>query len=324
MNMAWKALGIALFAIVSPFLLDIVIVVLGCFGLAFGKTLLAIDQIHQYYFNFTDISNHTIINGLEDCNALGNFEWTAMLFHDYAFKCSGVLIHPNYVLTAAHCFRDERRNLTNLNDIEIKFGNAAKPQSLQLKSPQFYVPNVVPIPKGKENENFILGDLQIIKLDGTLNIDPVLLPSNINDFYYIENEELVFVTLRDEHKQRLLEPLGDNYRRHEKCTKIHIRTGLECLIEIQKKAVKPEALHKDQVRYFQELTLTPKILESSRVPMLCTFDYQSIEVNLFKCLFIGSLVDNLIIAGRKWIPVGDKIVFWKMGCGRNNIRRAFY
>ena len=47
----------------------------------------------------TDISNQTITNGLEDCNAFGNFEWTAMIRSDNAM-CSGVLIHPNFVLTA--------------------------------------------------------------------------------------------------------------------------------------------------------------------------------------------------------------------------------
>ena len=26
-----------------------------------------------------DISNQTIVNGLEDCNAIGNFEWTVMI-----------------------------------------------------------------------------------------------------------------------------------------------------------------------------------------------------------------------------------------------------
>ena len=53
----------------------------------------------KYFVPDTDISNQTITNGLEDCNAFGNFEWTAMIRSDNAM-CSGVLIHPNFVLTA--------------------------------------------------------------------------------------------------------------------------------------------------------------------------------------------------------------------------------
>ena len=55
--------------------------------------------IVYYLVSDTDISNQTITNGLEDCNAFGNFEWTAMIRSDNAL-CSGVLIHPKYVLTA--------------------------------------------------------------------------------------------------------------------------------------------------------------------------------------------------------------------------------
>ena len=55
--------------------------------------------IVKYFVPDTDISNQTITNGLEDCNAFGNFEWTAMIRSDNAM-CSGVLIHPNFVLTA--------------------------------------------------------------------------------------------------------------------------------------------------------------------------------------------------------------------------------
>ena len=45
--------------------------------------------IVYYLVSDTDISNQTITNGLEDCNAFGNFEWTAMIRSDNAL-CSGV------------------------------------------------------------------------------------------------------------------------------------------------------------------------------------------------------------------------------------------
>ena len=58
------------------------------------------------------------------------------------------------------------------------------PQSLELKSPKFYVPI--------HEDNFYV-DIQIIKLEGILNdIDPVLLPKNENDFYFIMFQSIFY------------------------------------------------------------------------------------------------------------------------------------
>ena len=164
----------------------------------------------------------------------------------------------------------------------MNFGNAAKPQSLELKSPKFYVPI--------HEDNFFV-DIQIIKLEGILNdIDPVLLPKNENDFYFIEeNEELVYFTLRNKDKQRLSEP----FHRHEKCTKVHIRTGKWCLRQIVDTAPNPEPMEEDILL----LKNLPSMEEPTQLPMLCTTEYEGIPGESG-----GPLVQKL--PSGKWAVVG--------------------
>ena len=189
--------------------------------------------------------------------------------------------HLFQFFSIAHCFRIERRNLTNLGNIEMKLGNAAKPQLLQLESPKFYVPI---------HEDNLFNDIQIIQLERTLDdIDPVSLPLNVNDFYFIENEELVTVTLRNEHKERLPDP---NHR-HEKCTKIHIKTGKWCLMQFVDTAPNPEEMEED-ILFLENL---PSMEEPSQLPMLCTTEYEGIGGESG-----GPLVQKL--PSGKWAVVG--------------------
>ena len=139
--------------------------------------------------------------------------------------------------------------MTHLGNVQVEFGNAAKPQCLQLKSPRFYIPNLYGL-----FGLFKPFDVQIIELESTLNdIEPVSLPSN--DFYFIENKELVTVTLRNELKERL------RSNRHEKCTKIHM--GKRCVRQYLDKSRIPAP-------GLQNLS---SIEEAS---MLCTTEYETI------------------------------------------------
>ena len=103
----WEAIGwtlvilLPVIGIFLPFVLyglailfKIVVAVLGIMGYtAFYTT------VHFFVVPNPDISNQTIAYGLEDCNAIGNFEWTVIITSEHS-QCSGALIHPNYVLTA--------------------------------------------------------------------------------------------------------------------------------------------------------------------------------------------------------------------------------
>ena len=163
----------------------------------------------------------------------------------------------------------------------MTFGNAAKPQSLQLESPKFYVP---------KHHNGIFDDIQIMKLERTLDdIEPVSLPMSVNDFYFIENEELVCFTLRNEDKQMLSYP----HHRHEKCTKIHIKTGKWCLMQFVDTAPNPEEMEED-ILFLENL---PSMEEPSQLPMLCTTEYEGIGGESG-----GPLVQKL--PSGKWTVVG--------------------
>ena len=170
--------------------------------------------------------------------------------------------------------------MTNLGNIKIEFGNAAWPQSLQLKSPKFYVPNQI----AHARIEMMFFDIQIIKLENRINdIDPVLL---LRDFD--ENQELVSFTLRNEDKQRLPEP----HFYHEKCTKIHIRTGKWCMQQIIDTLPYPGS-EEELLQLEKDIWNLP----SSTLPMLCTTEYETIQGESG-----GPLVQKL--SSGKWAVVG--------------------
>ena len=98
----WIAFGFTLTTIL-PFAWSILLnYVLPALGMIVNVTFYAFVRCFLSVPNRPnpDISNQTIINGLEDCNVtIGNFEWTVIMT-SVNDQCSGVLIHPNYVLTA--------------------------------------------------------------------------------------------------------------------------------------------------------------------------------------------------------------------------------
>ena len=104
LTFVWIAFGFTLTTIL-PFAWSILLnYVLPALGMIGNVTFYALIIIGQCLFvpnrPNPDISNQTIINGLEDCNVtIGNFEWTVIMT-SVNDQCSGVLIHPNYVLTA--------------------------------------------------------------------------------------------------------------------------------------------------------------------------------------------------------------------------------
>ena len=171
--------------------------------------------------------------------------------------------------------------MTHLNDIEVHFKNdAVNPRSFTLKTPKFYVP---------ESENDILpnlgytlkNDIMIIKLETKVNdIDPVGLPSySTEDFYFIENEKVVFVTLRNEDKQRT-----STYR-HEKCTEFHVRTGYWCYWRPVKSAW--DKLSPKDHAYLSQLQFvtSPKEKQPLIYKEFCTTEYQAFSVSVTFWLF---------------------------------------
>ena len=182
--------------------------------------------------------------------------------------------------STGHCFPDGRKNSTHLEDLEIHFENPANPRSFTLNSPKFYVP---------ESENDILpnlgyslkNDIMIIKLETKVNdIDPVGLPSySAEDFYFIENKKIVFVTLRNEDKQKT-----STYR-HEKCTEFHVRTGYWCYWRPVKSAW--DKLSPKDHAYLSQLQFvtSPKEKQPLIYKEFCTTEYQAFSVSVTFWLF---------------------------------------
>ena len=150
----------------------------------------------------------------------------------------------------------------------VKFENAAITEVVKLKSPKFYAPE--PAIEDYAAGIDIMFDIMIIELETTINgIEPIWLPWSVKDFYFIEDKELVFVTLRNGDKQRLLG------HRHEKCTKVHIQTASRCLMLDANNV----ALSRDQKEFFEALSIFPE-MEPLHFSTFCTKDYQTIKVSL--------------------------------------------
>ncbi|XP_026892973.2 kallikrein-4 isoform X2 [Acinonyx jubatus] len=94
--------------------------------------------------------NH-IING-EDCIPHSQ-PWQAALFTEDEFFCGGVLVHPQWVLSAAHCFQKSYTIGLGLHSLEA----SQEPGSLMMEA-NFSIQHP------EYNKPFIANDLMLIKL----------------------------------------------------------------------------------------------------------------------------------------------------------------
>uniref|UniRef100_A0A7N5KAL0 Kallikrein related peptidase 4 n=2 Tax=Ailuropoda melanoleuca TaxID=9646 RepID=A0A7N5KAL0_AILME len=92
-----------------------------------------------------------IING-EDCSPHSQ-PWQAALFAENEFFCGGVLVHPQWVLSAAHCFQDSYTIGLGLHSLEAnqEAGSRMMEAELSIQHPEY-------------NKPFIANDLMLIKL----------------------------------------------------------------------------------------------------------------------------------------------------------------
>ncbi|XP_042556123.1 kallikrein-4 [Dipodomys spectabilis] len=97
-------------------------------------------------------SHGQIING-EDCSPYSQ-PWQAALFADDEFFCSGVLVHPQWVLSAAHCIQSSYTIGLGLHNLEAEQepGSRKLQASLSIQHPDY-------------NHPFLANDLMLIKLN---------------------------------------------------------------------------------------------------------------------------------------------------------------
>ncbi|XP_031242185.1 kallikrein-10 isoform X2 [Mastomys coucha] len=116
---------------------------------------------------------------LEDSGALCTRDfhpWQVSLFHNLQFQCAGVLVDQNWVLTAAHCWRNKPLRARVGDDHLLLF---QKEQLRSASSPVFhpkYQPCSGPILPHRSDEH----DLMMLKLSSpvrlTSSVHPVQLP----------------------------------------------------------------------------------------------------------------------------------------------------
>nr|XP_023506042.1 kallikrein-4 isoform X3 [Equus caballus] len=92
-----------------------------------------------------------IING-EDCSPYSQ-PWQAALFTEEEFFCGGVLVHPQWVLSAAHCFQNSYTIGLGLHSLEDNHeeGSCMMDANLSIQHPEY-------------NKPFLANDLMLIKL----------------------------------------------------------------------------------------------------------------------------------------------------------------
>ncbi|CAK7300659.1 KLK4 [Vulpes lagopus] len=92
-----------------------------------------------------------IING-EDCSPHSQ-PWQAALFTEDEFFCGGVLVHPQWVLSAAHCFQNSYTIGLGLHSLEPNQepGSRMMETDLSIQHPEY-------------NKPFVANDLMLIKL----------------------------------------------------------------------------------------------------------------------------------------------------------------
>ncbi|XP_075849502.1 kallikrein-4 isoform X1 [Microcebus murinus] len=93
-----------------------------------------------------------IVNG-EDCSPHSQ-PWQAALFLDKEFFCAGVLVHPQWVLSAAHCFQDSYTVGLGLHGLEAhqEPGSRVVEATLSIRHPEY-------------NKPFLANDLMLIRLN---------------------------------------------------------------------------------------------------------------------------------------------------------------
>ncbi|XP_003803290.3 kallikrein-4 [Otolemur garnettii] len=93
-----------------------------------------------------------IVNG-EDCSPHSQ-PWQAALFMENEFFCAGVLVHPQWVLSAAHCFQDSYTIGLGLHNLEARQepGSRMLEANLSIRHPEY-------------NKPLLANDLMLIKLN---------------------------------------------------------------------------------------------------------------------------------------------------------------
>ncbi|KAI8124725.1 Modular serine protease [Lucilia cuprina] len=115
--------------------------------------------------------------------------WHVSIFElvntDYVYICSGSIVSPRIIITAAHCFWDEANlKIQMFTNFVIKAGSSTKIYSLHDGKSQIVQVNQIHIPeryRGRDNNQ--RDDIAFLKLNTTLifteNIAPICIPDEI-------------------------------------------------------------------------------------------------------------------------------------------------